>query len=79
MRTQSEVEFVVRRAYERTGGDPSDLVGIKPIDGGPGDGRWANALSYEITRSDGKHTRVYRSDLDDENEYRIAEDLRSFK
>ena len=74
MRTQSEVESVVRRAYQKTGGDASDLVQIKPIDGG-----WDNALSYEVTRSDGKHTRVYRSDLDDENEQWIADSLRSFK
>ncbi len=73
MRTQSEVESVVRDAYERIGGDPLDLQ-IEPMDG-----RWDNALSYEVTRADGKRTRVYRSDLDDENEEGIAESLHSFK
>ncbi len=75
MRTQSEVESVVRDAYEGIGGDVSDLVQIKPMNGRG----WDNALSYEVTRSDGKHTRVYRSDLDDENEQWIADSLRSFK
>ncbi len=73
MQTQSEVESVVRDVYKSIAGDPSELV-IQPMDG-----TWDNALSYKVTRADGKRTWVYRSDLDDENREGIAESLRNFK
>ena len=73
MRTQSDVESTLRRLYQETGRDPSELVQIKPIDGG-----WDNALSYEITRSDKKRARIFRRDLDDQNDQKIAASLRRF-
>jgi hypothetical protein len=73
MQTQLDVESIVHRLYKKIGGNPLDLRLIKPIDGG-----WDNALSYEITRFDLKHTRVYRSDLDDQNEQKIETSLRNF-
>jgi len=73
MRDQHGVESIVQRLYERIGRDPSELFQIRPIDGG-----WDNALSYEITRSDMKRARIYRHDLDDQNEQEIASCLRRF-
>lgn len=73
MRTQRDVESTVRRLYQKMGRDPSELLQIKPIDGG-----WDNALSYEITRSDLKHARIYRCDLDDQNDRQVAKSLRRF-
>ena len=74
MRTQSEVEALVRRLYQQIGAEPANLVQIKPVDGG-----WENALSYTITRSDGKLTTIYRRDLDDRNEDALMSALRRFK
>lgn len=73
MRTQRDVESVVHRLYKRIGANPMDLRLIKPIDGG-----WDDALSYEITRSDMKRTRVYRRDIDDLNDQIIESSLRNF-
>ena len=73
MRTQHEVESIVQRAYSTVGGDPSQIVQIKPIDG-----NWENALSYEVTRSDMKNARVYRRDLDDSNLQGIERSLQQF-
>ena len=73
MRTRAEVEELFRRLYRDLGNDPAHLIQVKPMDGG-----WENALSYEVTRSDRKRTRVYRRDLDDGNEEAIKTALRSF-
>lgn len=59
MRSQATVEALCRQLYEELGRDPAELVQIRPIDGG-----WADALSYEVTRSDRKQTRIWRRDLD---------------
>lgn len=73
MRTQATVEALCRRRYHELGKDPAELVQIKPIDGS-----WENALSYEVTRSDKKQTRIFRRDLDDNNNESIKGCLRSF-
>ena len=73
MRTQASVEELIRRLYQELGGKPEDLLQIKPIDGG-----WDNALSYEITRKDRKHSTVYRKDLDDGNKQNIKSSLSAF-
>lgn len=74
MRTQSEVEGLIRRLCQEIGFDPTDVIQIKPIDGG-----WENALSYNITRRDGKQTTIYRRDLDDRNELALKNALRGFR
>ncbi len=74
MRTQSEVEQLVRRLYKGLGSDSANLVQISPIDGS-----WENALSYDVKRKDGKKTKIYRRDLDDRNEQAIATALKDFK
>lgn len=74
MRTQPEVEELIQRLFQEVGYNPSELIQIKPMDGG-----WENALSYEITRRDGKRTRIYRRDLDDGNESRMKNALRGFE
>lgn len=73
MRTQTQVEELFRRLYRDLGKDRTDLIQIKPMDGG-----WENALSYEVTRKDMKRTRVWRRDLDDENENGIKTALSGF-
>lgn len=73
MRSQATVEALCRRLYHELGKDPAELVQIKPIDGG-----WDNALLYEVTRSDKKQTRIFRRDLDDDNNENIKDCLRSF-
>lgn len=73
MRTQAQVEELIRRLYQEAGKDPVDLIQIKPIDGG-----WDNALSYEVTRKDEKRVKIYRKDLDDGNEQNIKDALRTF-
>ena len=74
MRTQAEVEFLLRRLYADLGRDPADLLQIKPLDGGG----WHDALSYEVTRRDGKRTTVRRKDLDDNNEQNVKMALTRF-
>lgn len=73
MRTQAQVEQLIRRLYQDLGKNPVDLIQIRPVDGG-----WDNALSYEVTRKDGKKTRVWRRDLDDNNNEGIKASLRQF-
>ena len=65
---------MIRRLFQEIGGDPADLLEIKPIDGG-----WENALSYKVARKDGKQTRIYRRHLDDSDEQEIKNALRGFK
>ena len=72
MRTQTEVESLIRRLFREIGSDPSDLIQITPKDGG-----WENALSYKVTKKDGKQTTIYRRDLDDKNENRIKNALKT--
>ena len=74
MRTQAEVEATIQRLFQKIGNDPAELIQIKPRDGG-----WDNALSYEITRKDGKRARIYRRVLDDGNEQGMMDALRGFK
>jgi hypothetical protein len=74
MRTQASVENLLRRLYRQIGSDPTDLVQVKPIDGG-----WPDALSYTITRTDGKRATVFRRDLDDLSEEALSDALREFK
>ena len=73
MRTQAQVEELCRRQYQELGGDPSELIQIKPLDGG-----WENALSYEVLRRDGVRTRIWRQDLDDNNMENIKRSLCRF-
>jgi hypothetical protein len=70
MRTQAQIEELFHRLYRESGNDPADLIHIKPVDE-----KWEDALSYEVTRKDGKRTRVYRKDLDDRNEIAIKSSL----
>jgi len=42
------------------------------------DGDWSNALSYEITRTDRKHARIWRRDLDDNDMEGVKNCLRRF-
>lgn len=74
MRTQSEVENLVRRLYKEIGSELSDLVQISPLDG-----EWENALSYSVARKDGKQTTIYRRHLDDRDELALKNALRGFK
>jgi len=73
MRTQAQVEQLFRRLYQDLGRDPADLIQVRPVDGG-----WDNALSYEVTRKDKKKTRVWRRDLDDNNNENIKASLNQF-
>ncbi|MBI3780564.1 MAG: hypothetical protein HY278_05865 [candidate division NC10 bacterium] len=73
MRTKTQVEGLFRRLYRDLGNDSAELIQIKPIDGG-----WDNALSYEVTRRDGKRTSIYRRELDDDNTENIRASLRAF-
>ena len=73
MRTQGDVEETIRHLFEKIGGDPADLLQIKPIDGD-----WENALSYKVVRKDGKQTKIYRLHLDDSDEQEMKNALRNF-
>jgi hypothetical protein len=74
VRSQAEVEELIRRLYHEAGHNVAELIHVNPIDGG-----WENALSYEITRKDGKRTKIYRRDLDDDNEQGMKNALRGFR
>jgi len=73
MRNQATVEALCRRLYTELGQDPAELVQIRPMDGD-----WSNALSYEITRTDRKHARIWRRDLDDNDMEGVKNCLRRF-
>lgn len=73
MKTRDEIELLVKNIYKASGNDPDDLSQIKPVDGS-----WHDALSYDVTRSDGKQTRIFRRDIDDKQESSIAAALSSF-
>ncbi|OQW66206.1 MAG: hypothetical protein BVN29_06960 [Nitrospira sp. ST-bin5] len=73
MRTQTQVEGLIKSLYRELGGHPADLIQIKPIDGG-----WDNALSYEVTRNDKTRTSIHRSDLDDRDNQSIMVSLQQF-
>lgn len=73
MRTQAQVQQLIRSLYQELGYDPAGLIQIKPVDGG-----WDDALSYEVTRRDNKHTVVWRSDLDGNNKKAIKVCLSQF-
>lgn len=74
MRTQTEVENLLRHFRREAGGDPADIVQITPNDGG-----WDNALTYTVARNDGKKARIFRKDLDDKNAQNIMAALRGFR
>ncbi len=74
MRTQTEVEQLLRDAYVRIGGNPADILQVVP-----NDGSWENALTYTVKRADGKQTRVFRKDLDDREDQKINATLRGFR
>jgi hypothetical protein len=73
MRTQAQIEQLIRRLYKELGNEPSELIQILPIDGG-----WDNALSYEITREDKTKTWILRRDMDDNNNGNIKASLSQF-
>lgn len=73
MRTQTQVEQLFRSLYQDLGRNPSDLIQIRVVDGW-----WDNAVSYEVTRKDEKKTRVWRRDLDDNNNENIKASLTEF-
>lgn len=73
MRTQADVESLIRRLLSEMGDDPADMIQIRPFDGG-----WEDALSYGITSRDGRQARIYRRDLDDGNEQEMKKALRTF-
>jgi hypothetical protein len=74
VRNQAEVEGLIGHLYQEAGHNAAELIHVNPIDGD-----WENALSYEITRKDGKRTRIYRRDLDDDNEQGMKNALRGFR
>lgn len=73
MRTQTEIELLFHSLYKDLGQDITDIIQIKPRDGG-----WHDALSYEVTRRDGKRTTVSRKDIDDDNEQNVKIALTRF-
>jgi len=73
MRTQAQLEQFLRSMYQNLGNEPTDLIQVRPVDG-----EWGNALSYEVTRKDKKKTRVWRRDLDDNNNENIKASLSRF-
>jgi len=73
MRTQAQIEQLIRRLYKELGNEPSELIQILPIDGG-----WDNALSYEVTRTDKTKTWILRRDMDDNNNGNIKASLSQF-
>ena len=75
MRTQAEVVELIRHRFQEIGCDPADLLLIRPKDGVT----WDIALTFVVTRKDGKQTKIYRRELDDGNEQGINNALRGFK
>ncbi len=45
----------------------------------PKDGTWETALSYLVVREDRKRVRVWRRDIDDNNNQAIRDALRQFR
>lgn len=73
MRTQAQVEQLISSLYSELGKDPKELIQISPRDG-----RWDNALSYTVTRTDSKKAIVRRQDLDDNNNGNVKSSLTQF-
>ena len=73
MKTQDDIEGLFIGLYQELGGDPTDLIQIRPRDGG-----WGIALSYEVIRKDGKSTTINRHDLDDDNYQNMKQALKMY-
>ena len=71
MEAQSEITKLIHGLYDEIGGSPEEITQIIPKDG-----RWGTALSYVISRADGKSIRVYRRDIDDNEREKIKGMLR---
>ena len=61
MKTESEIKGLIHGLYFQVGGDPNDLQII------PEHGGWGTALSYEVSKEDGRKMQIRRSHIDDEN------------
>ena len=71
MDAQSEITSLIKRLYHEIGGNPDDIAQIMPKDGG-----WSTALSYEVSKGDGKNIRVFRREIDDKENEKIKGVLR---
>lgn len=74
--TTETAETRIRRLIHylcREQGDERRHFVIKPRDGG-----WDNALSYEVTRRDGKRAYLWRANLEDDNIDAMRASLNNF-
>jgi len=70
MNAESEIKTLIQELYSQVGGNPNDIQII------PKDGGWGTALSYEVSKEDGKKQRVFRCHIDDKNDPEINKVLR---
>ena len=69
MQTESEIKSLIQGLYSQVGGDPNDLQII------PEHGGWGTALSYEVSKEDGKKVQVRRKHIDDATHLEIKMEL----
>ncbi len=74
MDDEQRIRRLIEHAYASLGNDAQPLRNIIPKDG-----TWETALSYLVLREDGKRVRVWRRDIDDNNNQAIRDALRQFR
>lgn len=71
MDAQTEITNLIQELYHEIGGILDDIAHIMPNDGG-----WGTALSYEVSKKDGKNIRIFRREIDDKENEKIKGVLR---
>ena len=74
MDDEQRIRRLIKHEYASLGNDAQPLANIIPKDG-----TWETALSYLVVREDGKRVRVWRRDIDDNNNQAIRDALRKFR
>jgi hypothetical protein len=73
MKSEKQILELLSPIYRDLGGNPSELVAVKPFYGG-----WLNALRFMVVRADDATTWVSLSDLVNGNRRRLENALTAF-
>ena len=72
-KSRTEIDKIICDSYGDIGCDIRDIAHVRPQDG-----KWENALSYEVTLKDGRIAFVLRKDIDDNKPQAIQNSLRGY-
>lgn len=73
MKSAREILDVIGPVYRDIGGNPSELVSVRPSQGG-----WLNALRFQVIRADSATTWLSRKDIDNLSRRGLTKALRAF-